>query len=95
MSNTAYNSPLSSRYASEEMQYLFSNDMKFSTWRKLWIALAKAEKELGLAITDEQIAEMEAHVHDINYEVALAREKEIRHDVMSHVYAFGIQCPKA
>ncbi len=95
MSNSGYSSPLSSRYASDEMQYLFSNDMKFSTWRRLWIALAKAEKELGLPITDEQIAQMQAHVNDINYDIALQREKEIRHDVMSHVYAFGEQCPAA
>ena len=90
-----YISPLSTRYASDEMQYVFSSDFKFRTWRKLWIALAQAEKELGLDITDEQIAEMQAHADDINYDVAEAREKEIRHDVMSHIYAFGKQCPKA
>ena len=94
MHNT-YESPLNSRYASKEMQYLFSPDKKFTTWRKLWIALAEAEKELGLNITDEQIAELKAHADDINYDVAKAREKEVRHDVMSHVYAYGVQCPKA
>ena len=92
---TNYESPFSTRYASKEMQYLFSADFKFKTWRRLWVALAKAEKELGLDITDEQIAELEAHKDDINYEVAEAREKEVRHDVMSHVYAYGVQCPKA
>ncbi|HEX3026671.1 MAG TPA: adenylosuccinate lyase [Clostridia bacterium] len=91
----AYESPLGSRYASPEMQSLFSPDMKFKTWRRLWIALAKAEKELGLKIGDNQIAEMEAHKDDINYETAQAREKEVRHDVMAHVYAFGEQCPAA
>lgn len=90
-----YESPLNSRYASKEMQYLFSPDKKFSTWRRLWIALAESEQELGLDITDEQIAEMKAHIEDINYDVAQAREKEVRHDVMSHVYAYGVQCPKA
>lgn len=90
-----YESPLSSRYADQEMKYLFSPDMKFRTWRKLWIALAESEKELGLPITQEQIDEMKAHQDDINYEVAEKREKEVRHDVMSHVYAFGVQCPKA
>jgi len=90
-----YQSPLAERYASKEMQYIFSPDKKFRTWRKLWIALAKSEKELGLSITDEQIAELEAHKEDINYEAAKAREKEVRHDVMSHVYAYGLQCPKA
>ena len=92
---TNYESPFSTRYASKEMQFLFSAEFKFKTWRRLWIALAKAEKELGLDITDEQIAELEAHKDDINYEVAEAREKEVRHDVMSHVYAYGVQCPKA
>ena len=77
------------------MQYIFSQDMKFRTWRKLWIALAETEKELGLAITQEQIDELKAHADDINYDVAKAREKEVRHDVMSHVYAYGVQCPKA
>ncbi|MDD5921937.1 MAG: adenylosuccinate lyase [Eubacteriales bacterium] len=91
----SYTSPLSTRYASKEMKYLFSPEMKFRTWRKLWIALAETEKELGLDITDEQIAEPRAHQNDINYEVAEAREKEVRHDVMSHVYAYGQQCPKA
>ncbi len=90
-----YISPFSARYASEEMQHIFSESFKFRTWRKLWIALAKAEKKLGLDITDEQIAELEAHKDDINYEVAEAREKLVRHDVMSHVYAYGQQCPKA
>ena len=90
-----YLSPFSTRYASKEMQYLFSEQFKFSTWRKLWISLAKAERALGLDITKEQIAEMEAHQSDINFEVAEAREKEVRHDVMSHVYAYGVQCPKA
>ena len=90
-----YESPLNSRYASREMKYIFSPDFKFRTWRRLWIALAKAEQELGLDITDEQIAELEAHKDDINYEVAQEREKLVRHDVMSHVYAYGVQCPKA
>ena len=95
MSNDRYRSPLSERYASKEMQYIFSPDMKFRTWRKLWIALAETEKELGLDITDEQIAELKEHAEDINYEVAKEREKQVRHDVMSHVYAYGQQCPKA
>lgn len=95
MANDTYTSPFSARYASKEMQYVFSPDFKFKTWRKLWIALAEAEKELGLDITQEQIDEMKAHAGDINYDVARAREKEVRHDVMSHVYAFGVQCPKA
>jgi adenylosuccinate lyase len=90
-----YESPLNSRYASKEMQYIFSPDKKFSTWRKLWIALAESEKELGLDITDEQINEMKSHIEDINYDVAAEREKEVRHDVMAHVYAFGMQCPSA
>ncbi len=90
-----YQSPLSERYASKEMQYIFSPDMKFRTWRKLWIALAETEKELGLDITDEQIEELKAHQDDINYDVAKEREKQVRHDVMSHVYAYGVQCPKA
>ena len=93
--HNSYISPLSQRYASRKMQYYFSNDYKFITWRKLWIALAKAEKAQGLPITDEQIREMEANVSDINYDVAEKRESIIRHDVMSHVYAFGVQCPKA
>lgn len=95
MSTDVYQSPLSERYASREMQYIFSQDMKFRTWRRLWIALAETEKELGLPITEEQIEELKAHAEDINYEVAKAREKEVRHDVMSHVYAYGVQCPKA
>ena len=101
MSTDRYSSPLSERYASKEMKYIFSQDMKFSTWRKLWIALAETEMELGLSengkpvITQEQIDEMKAHVDDINYDVAKEREKLVRHDVMSHVYAYGQQCPKA
>jgi len=90
-----YETPLGSRYASKEMQYVFSPDMKFRTWRKLWIALAETEQELGLDITDEQIAELKEHADDINYDVAQEREKVVRHDVMSHVYAYGQQCPKA
>ncbi len=90
-----YISPLSERYASREMQYIFSEDKKFSTWRRLWVALAETEKELGLNITDQQIDQMKAHIEDINYEVARKREKEVRHDVMSHVYAYGCQCPDA
>ena len=93
--NDRYQSPLSERYASKEMQYIFSPDMKFRTWRKLWIALAETEKELGLPITEEQIEELKAHADDINYEVAKEREKLVRHDFMSHVYAYGQQCPKA
>ena len=92
---TRYISPFSTRYASPEMQEIFSEQFKFRTWRRLWIALAKAEKALGLDITDEQIAELEAHRDDINYEVAEERERVVRHDVMSHVYAYGKQCPKA
>ncbi len=95
MANDKYMSPLSERYAGKEMQYIFSPDMKFKTWRKLWIALAEAEKELGLNITEEQIKELKAHQEDINYEVAKEREALVRHDVMSHVYAYGEQCPKA
>lgn len=95
MSTNAYESPFSSRYASEEMQYVFSQDNKFKTWRKLWIALAKAEKALGINITDEQIAELEANKDNINYEIAREREKLVRHDVMSHVYAYGCECPNA
>ncbi len=90
-----YLSPLSTRYASKEMQYLFSDNYKFRTWRRLWIALAKAERQLGLPITEEQIAQLEAHAEDVNYDVAEAREKQVRHDVMSHVYAYGQQCPEA
>ena len=95
MSTDRYSSPLSERYASKEMQYIFSQDMKFRTWRRLWIALAETEKELGLQITQEQIDELKAHADDINYEVAKERERQVRHDVMSHVYAYGVQCPKA
>ena len=95
MSTDRYVSPLSERYASKEMQYIFSPDMKFRTWRKLWIALAETEKELGLNITDEQIEELKAHAEDINYDVAKERERLVRHDVMSHVHAYGVQCPKA
>ena len=95
MSHDRYISPFSTRYASDTMQYIFSEDNKFRTWRRLWIALAKAEQKQGLAITDEQIAELEAHADDINYEDAIRREKECRHDVMSHVYAYGLQCPHA
>ena len=95
MTHDSYVSPLSTRYASSEMQHIFSDDFKFRTWRRLWIALAKAEHKLGLDVTQEQIDELEAHADDINYEVAQAREKLVRHDVMSHVYAYGLQCPKA
>lgn len=95
MIKDTYESPLSSRYASKEMKYIFSPDKKFKTWRKLWIALAESEMELGLPITQAQIDELKAHADDINYEVAQAREKEVRHDVMSHVYAYGVQCPNA
>ncbi len=95
MSKESYQSPLSGRYASKEMQYIFSQDKKFKTWRKLWIALAETEKELGLPITEEQIAELKAHAEEINYEVAEEKEKTVRHDVMSHVYAYGVQCPGA
>jgi adenylosuccinate lyase len=95
MSNDKYTSPLSERYAGKEMQYIFSPDMKFKTWRKLWVALAETEKELGLNITEEQINELKAHQEDINYDVATAREAVVRHDVMSHVYAYGEQCPNA
>ncbi|MGH4052741.1 MAG: adenylosuccinate lyase [Clostridium sp.] len=94
MRNT-YNTPLNSRYASKEMSYLFSDDMKFKTWRKLWVALAEGEKLLGLNITQDQIDELKFYVDNVNYEVAEKKEKEIRHDVMSHVYAYGVQCPKA
>ena len=95
MSTDRYVSPLSERYASKEMQYIFSPDMKFRTWRRLWIALAETEKELGLNIAQEQIDELKAHKDDINYDVAKERERQVRHDVMSHVYAYGVQCPKA
>ena len=95
MIKDTYESPLSARYASKEMKYIFSPDKKFRTWRRLWIALAEAEKELGLPVTQEQIDELKAHADDINYEVAQEREKLVRHDVMSHVYAYGVQCPNA
>ena len=95
MPHDRYISPFSTRYASDEMQFLFSDDKKFRTWRRLWIALARAEQRQGLDITDEQIAELEAHKDDVNYEEAAAREKLVRHDVMSHVYAYGLQCPHA
>ena len=93
--HSRYISPFSTRYASPEMQFVFSEDNKFRTWRRLWIALARAEQKQGLPITDEQIAELEAHKDDINYDDAQRRERECRHDVMSHVYAYGLQCPKA
>ena len=95
MSHDRYISPFSTRYSSDEMQYIFSEDNKFRYWRKLWLALASAEQRQGLAITDEQLAELRAHLDDINYEDAVRREKEVRHDVMSHVYAYGLQCPTA
>lgn len=95
MIKDTYESPLSARYAGREMKYIFSPDKKFKTWRKLWIALAEAEMELGLPVTQEQIDELKAHADDINYEVAIEREKLVRHDVMSHVYAYGVQCPNA
>ena len=95
METNKYVSPFSTRYSSDEMQYVFSEEFKFKTWRRLWIELAKAEKELGLDITDKQIAQLDAHAEDINFEVARAREREVRHDVMSHVYAYGKQCPDA
>lgn len=90
-----YLSPLSTRYASKQMQYLFSDDCKFRTWRKLWVALAEAEQQLGLPITDEQIAQMRENIDNIDYEVAAERERQVRHDVMAHVYAYGEVCPKA
>ena len=93
--HSRYISPFSTRYASPEMQFVFSEDNKFRTWRRLWIALARAEQKQGLPITDAQIAELEAHKDDINYDDAQRRERECRHDVMSHVYAYGLQCPKA
>jgi len=95
MNQNTYVSPLSQRYASREMQYIFSPDMKFRTWRRLWVALAETEKELGLDIRQAQIDELKSHIDDINYEVASAREKLVRHDVMAHVYAYGQQCPQA
>lgn len=91
----SYESPFCTRYASKEMQYVFSADKKFQTWRRLWVALARAEMKLGLPVTKEQVEELEQHITDINYDVAEQREKEVRHDVMSHVYAYGVQCPKA
>ena len=95
MNKSIYENPLSSRYASDEMQYIFSPDKKFSTWRKLWVALARAEMELGLPVTQEQIQEMEAHLTDIDYDLAAQKEKELRHDVMAHIHTFGTLCPKA
>ena len=95
MNKSIYESPLSSRYASDEMQYIFSPDKTFSTWRKLWVALARAEMELGLPVTQEQIQEMEAHLTDIDYDLAAQKEKELRHDVMAHIHTFGTLCPKA
>lgn len=95
MATNVYENPLITRYTSREMAHIFSSDVKFSTWRRLWVALAEAEKELGLPVTDEQIAEMKEHITDINYEEAKRREKEVRHDVMAHVYAYGLLCPKA
>ncbi len=92
---STYESPFCTRYASKEMQYIFSADKKFSTWRRLWVALARGEMKLGLPVTQEQVDELESHINDINYEVAEEREKLVRHDVMSHVYAYGQQCPKA
>lgn len=91
----SYESPFCTRYASKEMQYIFSADKKFQTWRRLWVALARAEMKLGLPVTKEQVEELEQHITDINYDVAEKREKEVRHDVMSHVYAYGVQCPQA
>ena len=95
MMKDVYESPLNTRYASKEMKYIFSPDKKFKTWRRLWVALAEAEMELGLSVTPEQVAQLKEHIDDINYDVAEAREKECRHDVMSHVYAYGVQCPNA
>lgn len=95
MNKAIYESPLSSRYASDQMQYIFSPDKKFSTWRRLWVALARAEMELGLPITQEQVDELSAHITDIDYDLAAKKEKELRHDVMAHIHAYGAQCPKA
>lgn len=95
MDHARYESPLSSRYASDQMQYIFSPDKKFSTWRRLWVALARAEMELGLPVTAEQVAELEAHLTDIDYEKAAQYEKKLRHDVMAHVHTYGDLCPKA
>ena len=95
MENNKYVTPLSGRYPSDEMNYLWSNDSKYSTWRKLWIALAETEKELGIDITEEQIEEMRQNVNNIDYDIVAKRERECRHDVMAHVYEFGLKCPKA
>ena len=95
MARYTYENPLITRYASREMSYIFSDESKFTTWRKLWVALAEAEKELGLNITDEQIDEMKANIYNIDYDLAARKEKELRHDVMAHIYAFGTVCPKA
>ena len=93
--NDVYINPLTARYASNEMKHIFSPDSKFSTWRKLWVALAEAEQALGINITDEQISEMKEHIYDIDYDAARKREREVRHDVMAHIYAYGLVCPKA
>ena len=95
MARDTYQSPLGSRYASGEMLFIFSDDFKFRTWRKLWVALARAEHTLGLPVSQEQVDELAAHIEDIDYEVAAKREREVRHDVMSHVYAYGLVCPTA
>ena len=95
MNRSNYESPLSSRYASNKMQYIFSPDKKFSTWRRLWVALARAEMELGLPVTQEQVDELEAHVDGIDYEMAAKKERELRHDVMAHIHTYGALCPKA
>ena len=95
MENNKYITPLSGRYASQEMNSLWSSDSKYSTWRKLWVALAETEKELGIDITDEQIEEMKQNINNIDYDIVAKREKECRHDVMAHVYEFGLRCPKA
>ena len=95
MLTNRYESPLSSRYASDEMQYIFSPDKKFSTWRRLWVALARAEMELGLPVTQEQVDELEAHITDIDYDKAAQWEKKLRHDVMAHIHTYGALCPKA
>jgi len=93
--NNTYVSPFSTRYASDEMQYLFSADKKFRTWRRLWVSLARAQHKLGLPVSAAQVEELERFADDINYDVAQAREKQVRHDVMSHIYAYGVQCPGA
>ncbi|MBU3195387.1 adenylosuccinate lyase [Clostridium algidicarnis] len=90
-----YSTPLNSRYSSKEMSYLFSEEYKFTTWRKLWVALARSERALGLEITEDQVSKLEENIHNINYEDAIIKEKEIRHDVMSHIYAYGLQCPES